>query len=79
MEGRALSRRSSNEGKLRMAMACSFLQVDEMYPDQEKALAGFLKEEIFSSARTQSISDPSSDLNKIRSVYMIGKEKRTVC
>ena len=35
-----------------------------MYPDQEKALGAFLKEVIFSSARTQSISDSSSDLNK---------------
>ena len=48
-----------------MAMACSLLQKDEeMYPDQEKALIAFLKEVIFSSVRTQSISDPSSDLNK---------------
>ena len=68
MEGGAWSRRSSSydEGKFRtaMAMACSFLQAEEIYPDQEKALTGFLKEVIFSSARTQSISDPSSDLNK---------------
>ena len=35
-----------------------------MYPDQEKALGAFLKEVIFSSARTQSISESSSDLNK---------------
>ena len=59
MEGSAWSRRSSgnDEGKFReaMAMACSFLQVDGMYPDQEKALITFLKEVIFSSARTQSI------------------------
>ena len=45
-------------------MACSFLQAEEMYPDQEKALGAFLKEMIFSSACTQSISDPLSDLNK---------------
>ena len=66
MEGGAWLRRSSgnDEGKFReaMAMACSFLE--EMYPDQEKALGAFLKEVIFSSAKTQSISDPSSDLNK---------------
>ena len=59
MEGSAWSRRSSSndEGKYReaMAMACSFLQVDGVYPDQEKALITFLKEVIFSSARTQSI------------------------
>ena len=47
-----------------MMMACSFLQVEEMYPDQEKVLRAFLKEMIFSSALTQSISDPLSDLNK---------------
>ena len=53
------SRRSSgyDEGKFReaMAMACSFFHVEEMYPDQEKALRAFLKEVIFSSAHTQSI------------------------
>ena len=38
-----------------MVMARSFLQVDGMYPDQEKVLRTFLKEVIFSSARTQSI------------------------
>ena len=43
---------------------CSFLQVELMYPDQEKALRAFLKEVIFSSVRTESISCPSSDLNK---------------
>ena len=54
MEGGAWLRRSSgnDEGKFReaMAMACSFLE--EMYPDQEKALGAFLKEVIFSSAKT---------------------------
>ena len=68
MEGGAWSRRSSSndEDKFReaMEMACSFLQVEEMYLDQEKALRAFLKEMIFSSVRTKSISDPSSDLNK---------------
>ena len=44
-----------------MAIACIFLQVEEMYPDQEKALTEFLKEMIFSSVHTKSIS---SDLNK---------------
>ena len=47
-----------------MGMTCSLLQVEERYPDQEKALKAFLKEMIFSSVRTKSISDPSSDLNK---------------
>ena len=64
MEGGASSRSSSNdEGKFReaMGMACSFLQAEEMYPHQEKALRTFLKEVIFSSVRTKSISDPSSD------------------
>ena len=57
MERGTWSWRSSsyNESKFREAMAmeiaCSFLQVDEMYPDQEKALGAFLKEMIFSSAR----------------------------
>ena len=45
MEGSAWSRRSSSndEGKFReaMVMARSFLQVDGMYPDQEKALRTF--------------------------------------
>ena len=58
-----------------MGMACSFLQVEEMYPDQEKAPRAFLKEMIFSSVHTKSISDPSSDLTKIRSVYKIGKKR----
>ena len=66
MEGGAWSRRSSSndEGKFReaMGMACSFLQVEEMYPDQ--ALRAFLKEAIFSSVHAKSISNPSSDLNK---------------
>ena len=48
IEGGAWSRRSSSndEGKFREALgiACSFLQVEEMYPDQEKALRVFLKE-----------------------------------
>ena len=44
--------------KKAMGMACSFLQVEEMYPDQEKALRAILKEMIFSSFRTKSISDP---------------------
>ena len=72
MEGGAWSRRSASndEDKFReaMGMACSLLQVEEMYPDQEKALRAFLKEMIFSSVRTKSISGPSSDLTKIRSV-----------
>ena len=40
---------SYDEGKFRtaMAMACSFLQVEEIYPDQDKAHTGFLKEVIF--------------------------------
>ena len=61
-----------------MAVACSFFQVEEMYPDQEKVLIeSILKAVIFSSARTQSISDPSSDLNKIiRSVYKLGKRNK---
>ena len=64
MEGGATwSRRNSSndEGKFReaTAMACSFLPVQEMYSDQEKALEVFLKEVIFSSARTQFISEPS--------------------
>ena len=46
MERGAWSRRSSSydAGKFRTAtaMACSFLQVEEIYPDQEKALTGFL-------------------------------------
>ena len=68
MGGGAWSRRSSSydDGKFKtaMVMACSFLQVEEIYPDQEKALTGLSKEVIISSARTQSISDPSSDLKK---------------
>ena len=47
-----------------MAMACSFLQVEEMYLAMKRHLEHFLNEVIISSARTQSISDPSSDLNK---------------
>ena len=57
------------------AIACIFLKVEEMYPDQEKALTAFLKEMIFTSVHTKSISDPSSDLTKIRSVYKIGKKR----
>ena len=45
-----------------MAIACIFLQIEEMYPDHKKALTAFLKEMIFSSVHTKSIS---SDLNKI--------------
>ena len=79
MEGGAWSRRSSNndEDKFREAMgtACSFLQVEEMYPDQEKALRAFLKEMIFFSVRTKSISDPSSDLNK--NTISLENKKRT--
>ena len=56
-----------------MTMACSFLQAEEIYPDQEKALTGFLKEAIFSSARTQSVSD----LNK-NTISLQNREKRTV-
>ena len=78
MEGGAWSRRSSgnDEDKFRevMGTACSFLQVEEMYPDQEKALRAFLKE-IFSSVRTKSISDPSSDLNK--NTISLENRKRT--
>ena len=52
MEGGAWSGRSSSndKGNFReaMAMSCSFLQVEEMYRDQEKALGAFLKEVIFS-------------------------------
>ena len=59
MEGGAWSRRSSsNDVREAMEMSCSFLEVEEMYPDQEKALRAFLKEIIFSSVRTKSISDP---------------------
>ena len=51
--GGAWSRRSSgnDEGKFKeaMGMVCSSLQVEEMYPVQEKALRAFLKEMIFSS------------------------------
>ena len=54
-----------------MAIACIFLQVEEMYPDQEKALTAFLKEMIFSSVHTKSIS---SDLNQNTIVYKIGKK-----
>ena len=47
MEGGAWSRRSSinDEDKFReaMGMACNFLQVEEMYPDQEKTLKSILK------------------------------------
>ena len=56
MEGGLRSRTSSgyHKDKFReaMAMACSFLQVEEIYPDQEKALRAFLMEVIFSLART---------------------------
>ena len=45
MEGGARSRRNSSndEDKFKeaMGMACSFLQVEEMYPDLEKALRAF--------------------------------------
>ena len=55
MEGGAWSIEESgyDEGKFRtaVAMACSFLQ----FPDQEKALTGFLKEVIFSSSRPKSV------------------------
>ena len=52
MEGGAWPRRSTSsddEDKFKeaMGMACSFLQVEEMYPDQEKALRAILKEMIF--------------------------------
>ena len=53
--GAWLSRSSGNdEGKFRetMAMACSFLQVEETYPDLEKALGAILTKVIFSSAHT---------------------------
>ena len=33
--------KANSEGQL--GMACSFLQVEEMYPDQEKALRAFFK------------------------------------
>ena len=82
MEGGAWSRRSSSydEGIFRtaIAMAYSFLQVDEIYPDQEKALTRFLKEVIFSSARTQSISDPSLDLNK-NTISLQNRKKTNSC
>ena len=82
MEGDASSRRSSSndDGTFReaMAMACSFLQVEEMYPDQEKALRAFLKKVVFSSAHTQSISDPSSDLNK-NTISLQIREKTNSC
>ena len=82
MEGGAWSRRSSSydEGKFitAMAIACSFLQVEEIYPNQEKALTGVLKEVIFSSARTQSISDPSSDLNK-NMIKLQNRKKTNSC
>ena len=82
MEGGVWSRRSSSddEGKFReaMGMACSFLQVEEMYPDQEKALGAFLKEMIFSSVRTKSISDPSSDLNK-NTISLQNRKKTNSC
>ena len=48
-----------------------------LYPDQEKALTGFLKELIFSSAPTKSISDPSPDLNK-NTISLQNRKKRTV-
>ena len=68
MEGGAWSSRSSSndEGKFReaKAMACSFLQVKEMYPDQEKAVRKFLKKLILSSARTQSIFRPTIRLEQ---------------
>ena len=57
MEGGATwSRRSSSndEGKFReaTAMACSFLPVQEMYSDQEKALEAFFKgSDIFFSSQ----------------------------
>ena len=80
MEGGTWSRRSSSydEGKFRtaMAIACSSLQVEEIYPDQEKALTGFLKEVISPSARIQSISDTSSDLNK-NTISLQNRKKRT--
>ena len=78
-KGRLVEEGSYDEGKFRtaMAMACSFLQVEEIYPDQEKALTGFLKEVIFSSARTKSISDPSPDLNK-NTISLQNRKKRTV-
>ena len=80
MEEGAWSRRSSSydEGKFveATAISCSFLRVEEVYPDQEKALRAFLKEVIFFSARTQSISDPSSDLNK-NTISLQNRKKRT--
>ena len=60
-----------------MAMACSLLQVDKMYLNQEKALVAFLNEVTFSSARSQSISDPSSDLNKNMISLQNRKKTRT--
>ena len=71
---------SNDEGKFReaMGMACSFLQVEEMYPHQEKALRAFLKEMIFSSVRTKSVSDPSSALNK-NTISLQNREKTNSC
>ena len=71
---------SYGEGKFStaMAMACSFLQVEEIYPDQKKALTGLLKEVIFSSARTKSISDPSPDLNK-NTISLQNRKKTNSC
>ena len=84
MEGGAWLRRSSSneEGKFReaMGMACSSLQIEEMYPDQENALRAFLKEMISSSVRTKSISDPPSDppsdLNK-NTISLQNRKKTT--
>ena len=54
IEGGAWLRRSSskNEGKFKEAMgvACSILQVEEMYPDQEKHSEHFKRNYIFFSS-----------------------------
>ena len=60
-----------------MAIACIFLRV-EMYPDQEKALTAFLKEMIFCSVHTKSISDPSSDLNN-NTISLQNRKKTNSC
>ena len=73
-------RRSSSydEGKFREAvsMTCSFFQVEEMYPDQEKALRACLKEMIFSSARTQSHTQSENPSSDLKSVYKTGKNEQ---
>ena len=72
---------SYNEGKFRtaIAMACSFLRVEEIYPDQEKALNRIFKgSDIVFSSHTFYFRPIIRLERKIRSVYKIGKNEQSL-